>query len=78
MDHTWPGPEINFTVLASPFHPTPYIWNLVLSTSPPKPKPASFVAYRTLEKLEKAELAANFLDLLGIGTALPPWEGAGG
>jgi hypothetical protein len=73
MVHPWTNAGINVTMLASPFHPAPYIWNLGLSTRslPPKSRTASFEACGTLENLGKTNLVGNFLHFLAIGTACP-------
>lgn len=75
MVHPWTNAGLKLTVLASP-HSDLYTWNLVLSARVPPPhfpksKMASFEACGTLEKLEKTNLAGNFLDFLAIDTACP-------
>lgn len=74
-DHTWPDAGISLLVLASPFHPALYIWNLVLSTSPQSPNQLPLWPLEPWKSQRRTDLALNFLSLLGVGT-VPPGGGA--
>lgn len=73
-DHTWPDAGISLLVLASPFHPASYIWNLVLSTSPQSPNQLPLWPVEPWKSQRRTDLALNFLPLLGVGT-VPPGRG---